>query len=148
MAVLPKPYIVSCRNNSQSIRDSIVLLKPGFIQPPLTEWSIFPTRAHLYRVDLEVVETCELETQHHCRKANFAELLMFGRKFPDFFCEFEGIEGVDENLEEYGTVVRSSLTVPYICLQKGKIALKLRRFDRLPRQPYTLVVKAMRLMKR
>lgn len=148
MAVLPKPYIVRCRNNSTSIQESVVLLKPGFIQPPLTEWSIFPKRAPVYRVDLEVVETPELESCHFCRKANLAELLLFGRRFPDFFYEFDGIEGFDEHLERHGTIIKSSLTVPYICMHKGKIAIKLRRFDRFPHQPYTLVVKAMRLVKR
>ena len=148
MAVLPKPYIASYRNTSNTIQESVILLKPGFIQPPLTEWSIFPKHAPRYRVDLEIVETCELSTRHFCRKANLAELLLFGRKHPDFFEEFCGIEGLDDSLERYGRMIKSTRTIPYICTHNGRLAVKLRKYDRLPQQPYTLVVTAMHMMKK
>lgn len=148
MAVLPKPCIVSYRNTSSFIQESVILLNPGFIQPPLTEWSIFPRKAAKYRVDLEIVETCELSNHHYCRKANLAELLLFSRRHSEFFEEFCGIEGFDDDVERHGKVIRSSFTIPCVCTRNGRIAVRLRRYDRLPFQPYTLVVTAMHRMKK
>ena len=104
----------------------------------IKDWFNYPETSEMYRVELEVRHKTNLG--NFIRTANLFELTRFALLRPSLVLKCDHIEGFDPYLENMGTEIGVSLTVPYVTYSGGKIEVLLDRRNRQSISQYQLVV--------
>lgn len=104
----------------------------------IKDWFNYPEVSESLRVELEVRHKTDLG--NFIRTANLFELVRFAILRPSLVLKCDQIEGFDPYLENMGTEIGISLTVPYATYSGGKIEVLLDYRNRQSISKYQLVV--------
>jgi hypothetical protein len=111
----------------------------GFIHTLIRDFENYPDSARPVRVGLEIREV--QNPGQSIRPANLLELAYFSIKHPFFFQLHGPVRAFDSCIERMAKEIAVPFRVPFAdCDEQGKIKLSLSRFDRRPRQKYSLEV--------